>query len=458
MSSEDLSLYAHLMRRAGFGATPEELSTYAAQGYKAVVEWLLHPEESNDIDEDLLERYYKIQWRPAWYYRMVNTGTPLNEKMTLFWHHMLAVGISKSNFHEPIRRQIGMFRRHALSDVRTVLTGVSADPAMIYWLDNQENFKNEPNENYGRELLELFSMGVGNYTEDDVKGATQAFTGWSFVSVIPGTTPYGSPLSPEFLYNDDQHDDGEKTFLGETDRFNGEGIIDLIVKQPATARFISRKLYDYFVSDEPPVASWNELAPQDPDAIDTLSEAYMSSGGQLRPMLRVLFNSDFFKEARFRKVKSPTELVAGLIRLQGTHRFPETGLAKYESATTVMGQTLLNPPTVEGWHTGPEWIDGGTLNERINFAVNEFTDGSAPGVQGIIEHLKAEGRELSLEKFVDRCLELVGFLELEDEVREGLLRHARTDGPISFSDSAIIEGRVVRMLQLIVSTREFQFA
>jgi hypothetical protein len=175
-------------------------------------------------------------------------------------------------------------------------------------------------------------------------------------------------------------------------------------------------------------------------------------------MLRVLFNSDFFKEARFRKVKSPTELVAGLIRLQGTHRFPETGLAKYESATTVMGQTLLNPPTVEGWHTGPEWIDGGTLNERINFAVNEFTDGSAPGVQGIIEHLKAEGRELSLEKFVDRCLELVGFLELEDEVREGLLRHARADGPISFSDSAIIEGRVVRMLQLIVSTREFQFA
>jgi len=458
MSSEDLSLYAHLMRRAGFGATPKELSTYAAQGYKAVVEWLLHPEESNDVDEDLLERYYKIQWRPGWYYRMVNTGTPLNEKMTLFWHHMLAVGISKSNFHEPIRHQIGMFRRHALSDIRTVLTGVSADPAMIYWLDNQENFKDEPNENYGRELLELFSMGVGNYTEDDVKGATRAFTGWSFVSVIPGTTPYGSPLSPEFLYNEDQHDDEGKTFLGETDRFNGEGIIDLIVKQPATARFISRKLYDYFVSDEPPVASWNELAPQDPNAIDTLSEAYMSSGGQIRPMLRVLFNSDFFKEARFRKVKSPTELVAGLIRLQGTHRFPETGLAKYESATTVMGQTLLNPPTVEGWHTGPEWIDGGTLNERINFAVNEFKDGSAPGVQEIIEHLKVEGKELSPEKFVDRCLELVGFLELEDEVREGLLRHARTDGPISFSDSAITEGRVVRMLQLIVSTREFQFA
>ncbi len=458
MPSEDLSLYAHLMRRAGFGATPEELRTYADQGYEAVVEWLLHPEKSSDIDEDLLDRYYKINWRPAWYYRMVNTGTPLNEKMTLFWHHMLAVGISKSNFHEPIRQQVRAFRRHALSDLCTVLIAVSADPAMIYWLDNQENFKDEPNENYGRELLELFSMGVGNYTEDDVKGATRAFTGWSFVSIIPGTAPYGAPPAPDFVYIEAEHDDGEKTFLGETGRLNGEGVIDIIVKQPATARFISRKLYDFFVADEPTVASWNEVAPQDPEAIDTLSDVYMSSGGQFRPMLRTLFNSDFFKEARFKKVKSPTELVAGLIRLQGTHRFPETGLAKYEGATAVMGQTLLNPPTVEGWHTGPEWIDGGTLNERVNFAINELKDGSTPGVQDIIERLKAEGGELSPEELVERCLELVGFLELEDEVREGLLRHARANGPLSFSDGTVAEGRVVRMLQLIVSTREFQFA
>ncbi len=457
MPADDLSLYAHLMRRAGFSATPKELEAYAAMGYEAVVEWLLSPEESHDFDEDLLERYYKINWHSWWFYRMANTGTPLNEKMTLFWHHLLAVGFSKSGSHEPGRSQIASFRQDALSDLRTILTGVSADPAMIFWLDNQENFKKEPNENYGRELLELFSMGVGNYTEDDVKASTRSFTGWSFRSVIPGTTPYGR-TSPDFIFEEDEHDDGEKSFLGETARFNGEDLIDVIVKQPATARFIARKLYDFFVADEPTVASWNEVAPRDPDAIDTLSEIYLSTEGQIRPMLRALFNSGFFKRARFKKVKSPTELVTGLMRLEGRFTFPDKGLSRYSEATHTMGQTLINPLTVEGWHTGTEWIDGGTLNERINFAISEMQDGTSPGLQDLVERVGAAGRDLSPEEFVDRCLELLGFLEVEGDTRESLLGHARADGPFPAGNGAQTDGRVLRMLQLIVSTREFQFA
>ncbi len=455
--AEDTALLAHLMRRAGFGATPKELEAYAEMGYEAVVEWLLSTEESHDFDEDLLHRYYKIDWHSWWLYRMANTGTPLNEKMTLFWHHVLAVGFSKAGIHEPGRRQIAMFRRDALGDLRTILRDVSADPAMIFWLDNQENLKEQPNENYGRELLELFSMGVGNYTEDDVKAATQSFTGWSIVSVIPGSVPYGFQTT-DFTYAEDEHDEGEKTFLGETGRFNGEDIIDVIVQQPATARFISRKLYDFFVADEPTVASWNELAPQDPDAIDALSDVYLSTDGQMRPMLRTLFNSDFFKQARFKKVKSPMELVAGLVHLEGRFPFPDTGLTKYNTASVGMGQTLINPPTVEGWHTGPEWIDGGTLNERVNFAVNEMKDGSPPGMQDIIGRLGAADGELSPEDFIDKCLELMGYLEVEDDTREGLLGHARADGPLDINDGAESEARVMRMLQLIVSTREFQFA
>jgi uncharacterized protein (DUF1800 family) len=198
---------------------------------------------------------------------MVNTGRPLSEKMTLFWHQLLAVGRAKSGNHPASSRQIEMFRRDGLTNLGKVLSEASRDPAMIFWLDNQENFSDQPNENYGRELLELFSMGVGNYTEEDVKAATQAFTGWSFRSVVPGNTPYGG-YGSEFEYLEEEHDSGVKSFLGETGRFNGEDIIDIVVRQPATARFFARRLYDFFVADEAPVASWNELPSQNPEAID----------------------------------------------------------------------------------------------------------------------------------------------------------------------------------------------
>ena len=231
----------------------------------------------------------------------------------MFWHHVFATGSEKSGEH--MQRQIDMFRSVALSDLHTILKALSKDPAMIMWLDNQENVKVEPNENYGRELLELFSMGVGNYTEDDVKGVTQAFTGWSFATPIPhgGSQRRGNPS--KFRYVKQEHDDGEKSFLGETGRFNGE---DIIVKQPATARFISRHLYTFFVADEPAVAAWNELPPQDPEAIEAMEQAYFDAGGQMRPVLQVLFNSDFFKSSRYMRVKSPIELVTGVVKDLGS--------------------------------------------------------------------------------------------------------------------------------------------
>ena len=230
---------------------------------------------------------------------------------------------------------------------------------MIMWLDNQENHQAAINENYGRELLELFSMGVGNYTEEDVKAAAHAFTGWSFHTPIPGGSTREGGFPTAFLYRSSDHDKDSKDFLGERGRFNGEDVITIIIKQPATARFVSRHLYNFFVADEPAVASWNETPPQDPEAIDFLVRSYFDSGGNFRSILRDLFNAEFFKNARFKRVKSPIELIMGVIKLvdEDLRSFPEHSFNRH-GRSGHMGQNLMNPLTVEGWHTGKEWIDG----------------------------------------------------------------------------------------------------
>ena len=467
MPEKDLALIAHLMRRAGFGASRAELEEYASKGYDAVVEDLLHPERFPEVEEDILHRYYmeipsydSVPGVSAnWIYRMVNTKRPLREKMALFWHHVFATGWYKSEHLPASVQQLETFRRNGMSDLRTILMDLSTDPAMIFWLDNNENHQAEPNENYGRELLELFSMGVGNYTEQDIKMAARAFTGWTFRQPIP-IYPYNA-YNVVFEYREDDHDDSEKTFLGETGRFNGEDIIGIIVKQPAGARFISRHLYNFFVADEPQVLAWQEVAPQDPEAIDALVKAYFDSDGSIRSMLMTLFTSDFFKKARYKKVKNPAELVAGTIKLAGTYRFPYEGLLELDDATTAMGQQLLNPPTVEGWHTGKEWIDGGMLNERVNFAVDTLADVTTPGVQDIIARLSSAGASLSPEELIDQCLELVGPLDVGTETRRALLKFVESRGQLSFdteaerTDSSAVVGR---LLQLIVSSREYQFA
>ena len=462
MSDSDLSLIAHLMRRAGFGANRDELESYAGMGYEALVEDLLHPELFPEIEDDVLQRYYgtgKRGFVPAWTYRMINAQRPLQEKMTLWCHHVFATSQQKSGHDNSSHRQIEMFRRHALSDLRTLLIELSKDPAMVFWLDNNENLKDEPNENYGRELLELFSMGVENYTEEDVKEVARAFTGWSLTTPLPFPMTYGGHPT-HFAYRAEDHDDGAKSFLGELGRFNGEDIVDVIVRQPATARFICRHLYMFFVADEPPVASWNEVPPLDPGAIASLVMAYMESDGDFRTILRVLFNSDFFKEARFKKVKSPIELVMGVAKLAGTYREPDPGINDYFLAANMMGQLLLQPLSVEGWHTGQEWIDGGTLNQRINFAFDEVGDADKPGVWSIIERLRSEEKPLTPEQLVDRCLDLAGPLQVSAETRGGLVKYAESGSELRLDgngDRTESESRVVRVLQLIVATREYQF-
>ncbi len=468
MSDNQVALVAHLMRRAGFGATRPELEELALRGYEAVVEDLVNPERFPPIEEDVLERYYTNlnSWEPvdiyagAWMYRMINSKRPLEEKMALFWHHVFATGYHKNEHVPAAVDQITTFRRNGLAKFRDILLDLSRDPAMIDWLDNAENHNGAINENYGRELLELFSMGVGNYTETDIKEASRAFTGWTFEQPIP-LYPYGN-FQARFAYREDDHDGGEKTFLGHTGRFNGQDIIDIVVRQPATARFICRHLYNFFVADEPQVPAWETVPPQDPDAIETMVKAFTDSDGEIRTVMRVLLNSYFFKEARYQKVKSPAEFVVGAARLSGVHRFPEPGLGELVNAAAVMGQFLFNPPTVEGWHTGKEWIDGGTLNERVNFAVDLVADTSQPGIRQLIDSLRTDFLEtgrLSPQEFVDECLDRAGALEVEENTRAVLIRHAESIGGLDLNDDGDrVASNVASMLRLIVSSIEYQFA
>ncbi len=451
----ELELMAHLFRRAGFGARREELEAAVAKGYEATVEELLHPEAQPDLDLDLIWRYWVdmkearqiIPAQSYWVYRMINTKRPLEEKMALFWHHLFATGFAKLNHPGVLLNQVDMFRKCGLGDLRTLLVELSKDPAMIFWLDNQTNTNDVHNENYGRELLELFSMGIGNYSEDDVKNCARAFTGWTLKNPIPGAQPFGR-YNWEYDFRPDLHDYGEKTFLGETGNFDGEDIIEIIVRQPATARFIARRLYLFFVSDQP-----------DEAAIEALAEVFQRSGGDIREVMRALLLSDFFRsrETYYAKVKSPAEQVAGLERLVGDYRFPSFGIRDAAAEFVYMGQDLMNPPSVEGWHTGKEWIDTGILVERVNYAAELVGDAGKPGVRAIIDRLRAEG-ELAPQAFVDRCLDLMGPLPVLPETRASLLNHVSRGGPLRFNaaDDPAADARVTELLQLIVATREFQ--
>ena len=475
MASVDIPLMAHLMRRAGFGATREELESRVARGYEATVEELLHPETVPPMqDDDLIRRYHDnavLQGETCqsyWIHRMINTQRPLEEKLALFWHGIFATAYAKLIQPKVILKQIEMFRRCGMGSFRDLLIELSKDPAMIFWLDNKDNHKDAVNENYGRELLELFSMGVGNYTEDDVRQASRAFTGWTILNASyhsvrqaqDSVWPYGR-LDWQFQYRDDDHDDGEKTFLGNTGPFNGQDIIDILCRQPATAGFIARHMYNFFVADEPQVPAWQTVPPRDPEAVNTLANAFFEYKYDIRSVLRVLFNSDFFKNSAFAKVKSPAELVVGAVRLVGGRSFPAVDDIDLVLQMANMGQRLIDPPSVEGWHTGTEWIDTGSLVERVNFAVDRLTQADNPWVASITERIVAQGLTVSPEHLVDSCLDLAGPITVSGNTRQGLVAHATQGGDLEFGSE---EGRrsaserIKEMLQLIVSTREYQLA
>ena len=474
MANHDIELIAHPMRRAGFGATRGEIEHYAAQGYDAILDMLLDIDQPNGIHEDLLRRYHPdysggigmAGFGAYWLHRMINSRTPLVEKVALFWHGVFATGYAKLAQGKVLMDQIEMFRQFGFGDLRPLLVELSKDPSMIIWLDNNENHNGAINENYGRELLELFSMGVGNYTEDDIKEASRAFTGWTVGNTEymkmkadnDSLWPYGR-LNLHFEFRDYDHDVGEIHFLGHTGNFDGDDVVEIICQQQATARFIARHMYSFFVADEPPVPSWPYTPPRDPEAIEMLAEAYFNSGYQIKPMLETMFRSDFFKseEVWYEKVKSPAEMVAGVLRLTGEYRSYTPAIQQDANAMALMGQALVNPPSVEGWHWGDEWIDTGNLVERVNFASGHFLDVNAPGVTQMIDRLvAATGGTATPEGLVDACLDQLGAIRITETSRESLVKHASREGDLEVNGDEAGRRRIAEMVQLIGATPEFQ--
>ena len=470
----DIGLIAHLMRRAGFGANREQIGMHANAGYQNTVEALLNPGEEDRMDDHLIRRFHPelsgMMGPNApgqnWLYRMATTSAPLREKMALFWHGIFATGYAKVIHGKALSDQTRMFRTFGMGSFKDLLIQLSKDPAMIIWLDNQDNHNGAINENFGRELLELFTMGVGNYTERDIKECARAFTGWTIAnreymelrSQRDSDWPYGR-IAWHFKYHPEDHDDGEKEFLGQRGRFNGEDIIHIICQQEATARFISRHLYSFFVSDEPPIPEWRYTPPTNPEAIDELTRVYFDSNYDISAMLRALFNSSYFQsqDSWYSKVKSPVELVAGVLRLTGEFNRPRREIIDRYFQASYMGQFLNNPPSVEGWHQGTDWLDTGTLVERVNFASQQIGDSTKPGIQAMIERIASTPNNVaSPENLISVCLEEMGVISVEEDTMKVLIDFASQghDQPINASNDG--SQRISATLQMVASTQKLQ--
>jgi uncharacterized protein (DUF1800 family) len=466
-SKEDIALMSHLMRRAGFGATRDEIEALCEKGYENVVEDLLNPDRAPEVDDELLFRYHPITEFPGgaanpgqahWLFHMVNTERPLEEKIALFWHHVFATGNSKVDNCNHLVHQVDMFREYGMGNYRDLLVNLARNPAMIFWLDNNENHKNAPNENWGRELLELFSLGVGHYTEKDVYECSRAFTGWTIGAKMP-RYPYGRHAW-SFEYRPEDHDNTEKEFLGHKGNFNGEDIIDIILEQEACPRFIARHLYNFFVADEPQVPAWNIEEPRDPEAVALLAKTLVDNNYEIKPVLRTMFNSDFFKNAQFKKVRNPVEVVVSTLRLTKDLQGPDPRLENTAREPGYMGQDIMDPPSVEGWHTGHEWINSGTLVKRINFVADRVSNVELPGVKAIVDRIAhSNGPSMNSAEFVEQCLDYMGPIEVGESTKKELISQVDSEGPVSWKpeDYARSSERTGEMLALIAATREYQF-
>ncbi|MCG3125253.1 MAG: hypothetical protein CHACPFDD_00069 [Phycisphaerae bacterium] len=382
----DADRAAHLLRRAGFGGPASEVARLTSAGLEAAVDelvnyhstfWTNDPPpidaivaESPERDElrqmseeerrAFVEKRRQAEQRTIeevrlwWIERMIESPRPLEEKMTLFWHGHFTSGAREVKRSVFMYEQNEFLRKHALANFRDLLMGVSRDRAMLVYLDNNRNVKRQPNENYARELMELFSLGVGNYSEADVKAAARAFTGWGFDD-------------EGFRFRRSVHDEGEKTFLGRKGKLDGQDIIDQILEQPACSRFLARALLEFFCRPEP-----------DKELVERFALVIRRNKFDLRPAMRTLFLSKAFYHPRSRGtlIKSPIELIVSTVR---AFDLDVGDLQAVERATRAMGQELLQPPNVKGWDGGTKWITTATLFNRYNVTCALLNGAERPG-------------------------------------------------------------------------------
>ncbi len=492
---------AHLLWRGGFGGTWEDAERLAKRGLKGAVDSLVNypaapeskppacgepPSESEQVFRrrvrDLAEEertklensrrqaeQEKItDLRFWWLHRMLTTERPLEEKMTLFWHSHFASSFSEKIEHAyPMWQQNEMFRRHALAPFPELLRELIRNPAMLVWLDNANSHRGRPNENFARELMELFSLGVGAYTEKDVKEAARALTGWS-VNRSEWT----------FVKKEEAHDSGEKTYLQQTGAWDGDDVVRIICEQPAMAKFMARKLLDFFVCQNP-----------DEDLVEAAAKIYRANNFNHALFLHTLFRSQLFYSARATNsvVKSPVVLTIGTLKAM---RVPVPEKKLLIDALRLMGQDLFFPPDVNGWTGGTAWINSNMLLVRYNFS-NYLLNGVSPDqfkifdkktagsalkrrefVEGqrstVIEWSpKKQLRELGLDRKLTTSADIVDYYireflqrRVSPQLRQQLLTFAETDasgGRRSFSiNDEKFDERVRDLIHIVMSTPDYQ--
>ena len=431
----DLRKAAHLHRRAGFGAARTELERDVKDGPAASVDRLLRPRPMNDDEKQVLDSLRQgvldsldaARLKAWWLYRVLYDPGPLREKMTLFWHGHFATSNRKVDSVPLMLAQNEALRRHALGPFAGLLAAVVGDAAMLVWLDGADSKKEKPNENFGREFLELFTVGVGHYTEKDIRAAARAFTGWA---VEKG----------QGVYRDGAHDGGAKTFLKQTGAWKAADVIRITLEQPACAEFLCRKLYRFLV---------NETEGPNAELLTPLARQMRGHNYDVAHVVGVILRSrHFYAEAnRRQRVKGPVELSAGLLRELEVPR-PDVRLLALALACERQGQDLFHPPNVKGWDGGTAWLNSTAVVERGNWC-NDVIWGNAGLGLPPFDPLAWAGRYgVAAGKAAEAFLDLLLQGDADDKARDLILRAGRggdADG-------------LRKALQLIVHCPEYQLA
>ena len=472
----------HLLRRAGCGATQEEVDEFADLGYYRAVDQLVNDDQlPDDVDGSIQKPGYVGvtargtfspntsigDARQRWLFRLVHSQRRLREKMTLFWHNHFATAYSKiagaagpvaatrmmaakpSEDPNRVRGQIELLRQYALGNFRDLLIEITKDPAMLFWLDGRTNVRARPQENYARELMELFTMGVGFYQESDVYAAARVFTGWNLQRQGSGETTYYP-----FFFNPSQHETSAKEFSfpigtdgsrriparGASDGMqDGIDLINAVARHPETGRRLARKLYAFFVS---------EVEPPDESLVETLAAEYFASGFEIKPVLRRLLGSSQFRDPRhyYARYSWPVEFVVRSIKEIGW-----VGFSVNDALTplTNMGQQLFEPPDVAGWDLGRGWFSTGAMLARMNFAAQLATNQKF----NLRDASRRDGRtpEALLSFFLDRLTPA----PLDRDVTGSLLEYLRSGGAWSGSDAQLLQ-KAAGLAHLLVGSGEYQ--
>ncbi len=386
---------AHLLRRFGLGASEAEIEYYGRDGHKGAIDRLINYSTVNEgfdfgpvewitssspkkgglvqkVADNGIQALKTPQLQVWWFSRLLCTQRPLQEKLTLFWHDHFATSADKVTTPALMYQQNEILRKNAGGRFRDLLMQVSKDPAMLFWLDNQFNVKERPNENFAREVMELFTLGIGNYTETDIQEAARAFSGWGLAA--PGkrakvTNPKNGKINAKSVFDEGlkDHDDGLKTVLGSKGKFNGDDVLGILCSQQRTAWYITSKMWEWFAYQDP-----------EKELIDRLAERYFTGGMKTLSLVRdIMESSEFYSEKAIRRMyKNPVDFTIATMRSLGLGSMPPAQVmvaaAIAKNSCKSMGMDLMFPPDVSGWAGGAAWISSATMVERMKWATLIF--------------------------------------------------------------------------------------